>query len=122
MLQHVYSEIRGEWTLELEKEYIRARALEPTFLAFAHDPARRGALLREMSAERWREAWKRYETLRFARLCHYLRVRKPEAVIGYSMFIYRLSAAELAAAVAGSTIQWRDAIEQVITHGKVTDQ
>jgi len=122
MLQHVYSEIRGEWTLELEKEYIRARALEPTFLAFAQDPARRGALLREMSAERWREAWKRYETLRFARLCHYLRVRKPEAVIGYSMFIYRLSAAELAAAVAGSTIQWRDAIEQAITHGKVTDQ
>ncbi len=121
MLQHVYSEVRGEWTLELEKEYSRARALEPTFLAYAKDPIRRAALLQEMPAERWRDAWKRYETLRFARLCHYLRVRKPEAVIGYSMFLYRLSAAELTAAVAGSATQWRDAIEMAVLHGKITD-
>lgn len=120
MLQHVYSEVRGEWTLELEKEYIRARALEPTFLAFAHDPTRRAALLGEMSAERWREAWKRYETLRLARLCHYLRVRQPEAVIGHSVFIYRLSAAELSAAVAGSATQWQDAIERAVNRRKVT--
>lgn len=114
MLQHVYSRVRGEWTAELEKEYQQVRNLEPAFLAYRDDPARRALLLKEMPAERWRAAWARFETLRFARLCHYLRVRRPDAAIGHSIHVYRLSATELEAAVGGSATQWHNAIEAAI--------
>lgn len=36
---------------------------------------------------------------RFARLCHYLRARKPIATIGYSILIYRLTESDLRAAL-----------------------
>ena len=45
--------------------------------------------------------WK-LDRLRFARLCQYLRVRRPETMIGYSIFIYRLSPRELHDATQGS--------------------
>lgn len=114
MLQHVYSRVRGDWTAELEKEYQQVRNLEPAFLAYNNDPVRRAQLLEEMPAERWRAAWARFETLRFARLCHYLRVRDPEAAIGHSIHVYRLSAAELETVVEGSATQWHQAIETAI--------
>lgn len=43
-----------------------------------------------------------YGRLRFQRLSTYLKIRRPEATIGYSIFVYRLTAAELAAATEGS--------------------
>ncbi len=120
MLQHVYSSQRGEWTLENEREFQRLRALEPTLLTFQQDPARRTALLVEAPEASWTTAWKRYETLRFARLCHYLRVRRADAVIGYTIRVYRLSAAEIAAATGGSAQAWRAAIEQAVADTSAT--
>jgi hypothetical protein len=113
MLQHVYSNVRGPWTLDLEKRFQELRLLEPTFLAYQSDTERRAALLREASAETWNLSWKRYEELRFARLCYYLRVRKPDAVIGHSIFIHRLDARELDGAVGGSLKDWTALIERV---------
>ena len=114
MLQHVYSKVRGAWTLELEKEYQQLRAIEPTLLAYQNDPSRRAELLRDVAEDKWDNAWKRYEQLRFARLCHYLRVRDPDAVIGYSMFVFRLTPAELEGAVGESLNGWRRLIEQAV--------
>jgi hypothetical protein len=114
MLQHVYSKVRGEWSLELEKEFQQLRAIEPSLLAYQNDPAARTALLGDAPAENWNIAWKRYEQLRFARLCHYLRVRNADAAIGHSIFVFRLVAAELNGAVAGSLNQWRQAIERAV--------
>ena len=114
MLQHVYSKVRGDWTLELEREYQRLRATEPELLAFQDNPARRAALLRDVPAENWRAAWRRYEELRFARLCHYLRVRRADATIGHSIRIYRLDAAEIAAATGPSLEAWRRLIEAAV--------
>jgi hypothetical protein len=114
MLQHVYSRIRGPWTIDLEREFQEVRAMEPTLLDFHRDPVRREALLREAPAENWKIAWQRFEQLRFARLCHYLRVRQPDAMIGYSILVYRLSADEIAAGTGESLQRWSTAIEQAV--------
>ena len=116
MLQHVYSTIRGPWTAELEKEYQTMRALEPVLEAYAHDPQRRAELDRDADPEKWRKAWTRLDLLRFARLCHYLRARTPDANVGYSILIYRLSTKEIADATAGSMSDWQAAIERASSH------
>jgi hypothetical protein len=113
MLQQVYSPLRGDWTLAWEGEYQQLRAIEPLFLAYQNDPARRAELLRDAPVEKWTAGWKRYELLRFARLCHYLRARRADASIGYSIRIYRLSAAEIAG-TTGSIHEWRKLIEQAV--------
>ncbi len=114
MLQQVYSPIRGDWTLALEKEFQELRGLEPTLLAFQADPARRAELLRETPAARWTGLWQRYELLRFARLCYCLRPRRPDGQPGYSILIYRLSAADVHAATGGSLAEWRALIERTV--------
>ena len=120
MLQHVYSNHRGAWTLENEQEFQRLRLLEPSLVAFQNDREQRALLLTKATLENWTSAWKRYDALRFARLCHYLRVRKIDAAIGHSILIYRLTAAEVAAATGGSAREWRIAIEQAIAGQTVT--
>ncbi len=114
MLEHVYSNVRGPWTIELEKEYQSLRALEPLFADFTRDPARRAALLKDATETQWRRSWARHDILRFARLCYYLRVRAPDAHVGYSIFIYRLNAAEVAAATSGTLTEWRTLIERAV--------
>ena len=120
MLQHVYSKVRGAWTLELEKEYQQLRAIESVLLEYQDDPVRRVALERDAPASNWVTSWKRYEQLRFARLCHYLRVRPADAVIGYSIFAFRLDAGELQGAVGGSVEDWRQAIERGVARRQTT--
>ena len=112
MLQQVYSSVRGPWTIELEKEYQFLRTFEPAFRAYAESAAERDRLLTELPAEKWNQSRDRFLHLRFARLCYYLRVRKPDAVIGYSMFVYRLSAEEVRAATGGSLKDWSALIER----------
>lgn len=111
MLQQVYSRHRGPWTAEFEAEFQGLRALEPDFLAFQDDPARREELLTKAPREKWRAGWTNYESLRFARLCHYLRFKRPEAMIGYSILVFRLDAAEIAATTGGTIREWQQALE-----------
>ena len=114
MLAHVYSDVRGPWTMKWENEYIAARAIEPVLIEYTTNSARRAELERTAPAAKWQTAAKRYDTLRFARLCYYLRLRPPEAQIGSAIFIYRLSAGEIQAATAGSLADWRDLMERVL--------
>src|ERR1019366_5099485 len=106
MLQQVYSSVRGPWTMELEREYEFLRTFEPAFAAYASDPAARARLERELPPEKWTVSRDRFLHLRFARLCHYLRVRRPDAVIGYSMFVYRLGPGEVSGATEGPLRDW----------------
>jgi hypothetical protein len=115
MLQQAYSPIRGEWTLALEQEYQNLRAIESQLLAYQNDPMRRAALEHDAPAEKWESGWRRYDWLRLARLCHYLRVRQPEANVNGSILIYRLTAAEVAGATAGLLHDWQALIEQAVT-------
>jgi len=73
---------------------------------------RRAALLREVPEERWTTGWKRYEWLRFARLCYCLRARRADGDAGHSILIYRLSAGDVVAATGGSLADWRALIER----------
>ena len=114
MLQHVYNPVFCPWTLPLEKEYQELRQLEPAMYAFAkslntRDPANPGT-----DDAKWKKAWDRFNLLRFARLCHYLRVRGPDEEIGYSILVFRLSEKEVADATAGSWSSWQAAIEKVV--------
>lgn len=114
MLQHVYSDIRGPWTLEWEREYQRLRTAGPALLAFQRDAVQRRELLQQAPEATWRANWKRYEALRFARLCHYLRARGPDAMVGYSILIFRVSAEELRRATGASAQEWQAAIETAV--------
>ncbi len=112
MLEQVYGRYRGPWTQELERDYQFLRTFEPMFQLYSTDPAARARLDKELAAEKWTMSRDRFQHLRFARLCYYLRARKPDASIGYSILIYRLTAEEVAAATAGSLRDWSLLIER----------
>lgn len=101
MLQHVYMPQRGPWTLENERQYQEMRLNDANFRALKAAPRDQSKPLLGLAPAQWAAAWNRYEILRFARLCHYLRARRPDAQPGYSILVYRLSQAEIDAALNG---------------------
>lgn len=115
MLQQVYSPLRGEWTLAREREYQEGRLKENLFWKYWNDAATRAEVRTAGAAGAFERTWQRYDLLRFARLCHFLRARRPEAVIGHSIFIHRLSQAEIDAALNGTYSDWLRAVEQAAT-------
>ena len=114
MLSHVYQPQRGPWTLENERQYQQLRLSDANFRALQANPRDRPELLQGLTPDDWANAWKRYEQLRFARLCHYLRARRPDAQPGYSILVYRLDQAELDAALNGDLRQLAAAIERAL--------
>ena len=117
MLSQVYSPVRSPWTAAFEREYQQVRKLEPALQVYYGDPQQHAEMNRAASPEKWRRATARLDQLRFARLCHYLRVRTPDANIGYSIIIYRLTAAEIAAATTGSLAEWQALIDRTAGRG-----
>lgn len=113
-LEQVYSPMRGPWTLERERAYQELRQMVPAFLDYEQHPEHRAAWRKTIPADDWARSRERFEDLRFARLCAYLRARQPDAQIGYSINIYRVTATELAAATGGDLTAWRTAIEQAV--------
>jgi hypothetical protein len=113
-LSHVYSPFRGPWTLEFEKRYQKLRELEPNFSAYSRDAEARKRLERDLPPERWQQMMQEHDLLRFARLCHYLRIRTPDAQIGYSIWIFRLTGDEVTRATAGPLADWSGLIEKAV--------
>jgi hypothetical protein len=101
LLQQVYSPFSGEWRLEWEKEYQEGRQKEPLFREYWSNPQVHDNLQRIGVANAFEEIWSRYDQLRFARLCLYLRARGPDANVGYSILVFRLTTAEVAGAISG---------------------
>jgi hypothetical protein len=108
-LQQVYSRFRGPWTTEKESAYQQLRQLEPALIEYTHG-LNRDDWLKVATAETWDRQQAALEELRFARLCHYLRVRDPIAQIGYSINVYSLTSEEINSAVYGDLASWRQAI------------
>lgn len=80
MYHRVYTEVRGPWSDEYEALY-DTLAVEIT---------------RELSAGAARpDLLAQFEQLRFGRLCHFLRQRQPDTVVGNVFFIYRLDEAAI---------------------------
>jgi hypothetical protein len=115
MLSHVYSPLRGPWTLGSEKEFQELRGIEHLFADYVGNAQRRAEMNRDAPEVKWRRTWTKHDILRFARLCHYLRVRAPDATVGHSILIYRLTAAEIGAATAGSLGDWQKLIERAVS-------
>jgi hypothetical protein len=113
MLSQVYGPVRGSWTPEAEREYQQLRADEPLFRTYWLNPATWREVHELGAAEAFEQRWRRYDALRLARLCHYLRVRRPDAVVGFSIFIYRLTSAEVDAVLHGPYSEWLAAIEKL---------
>ncbi len=102
MLQQVFNRRGPDWTLAAERSFQSLRALE----TIAHAWETPGTESKLVQARYWkqpelRHAWTQYEGLRFARLCEYLRARAPDAEIGYSILVYRVSPEQLHRALDG---------------------
>lgn len=95
MLQHVYRQEHQPWSARSESTFQNLRNLEPSFWTIAGRPENHLHLLDGASPEEWHHAWNLYSELRFARLCEYLKVRPPEAMIGYSILVFELDQSEL---------------------------
>lgn len=119
MLQQVYSSVPGStWTTELEDEFQTLRKAEPLLKLYADSLEQRASMERDTPRDQWHKGIARFDALRFARLCHYLRVREPDDTVGYSILIYRLSAGEIFSATAGSLRDWSQLIEQTVLADK----
>jgi 4-amino-4-deoxy-L-arabinose transferase-like glycosyltransferase len=103
MLQTVYNPWRGPWTVEREGLYRGLRGL----LAQVVPP---GATAEERAKRN--EQLKTLDELRFARLAFYLRARRPEASLGHSIFVFRLSREELKVVTEGTLTELADAIDR----------
>ena len=98
-LQQVYLAGFGGWTYLDEESYRRTREVATAY--FEADEAGREAMTQRLGSAPLTEAVRTYDALRFARLCMALRQREPDDMAGYSILIYRVSQAELDAALDG---------------------
>lgn len=105
MLQDASSPYSGPWTQSRESAYQYLRRTIPSEIDHGIRPSSIGV---DTKAER--EVWN-FDRARFARLCLYLRVRPPDAVIGNMIFIFRLSAQDIHAAVDGTMEELAGAME-----------
>ena len=110
MLQQAYGPTGGVWSPTEEREYQVLRAKEPYFREYLTNPAIRRELQRTGAAKEFEQSWQRYDALRLARLTAFLRERRPEAMIGYSILVFRLTEGEVNAAVNGPYSVWLEAV------------
>jgi hypothetical protein len=90
MLQDVYGIQPGPWTAELEKDFQHLTLVSKVRLAD-------GSWDRVLPLPRRQPEHPLLllDRLRFARLCQYLKVKRPDAVINHTQFVYRLSKHEI---------------------------
>lgn len=97
MLQDVYSPLAGPWDAQRERNF---QYLSRTSRAQrAQDPSTGVIPIDAVVGDNYYTL----ERLQFARLVNYLRLRSPEAQLGYTIFVHRLSAAEAEVITAGDT-------------------
>ena len=114
MLDCVYLRESDDWSVEDERDYQQLRSLNGAFRDFlAGTPQARAALEAEHPTQAWIDTWKRFDDLRFCRLCLYLRAKQPEAVIGHSIFVFRLTDDELAIALRQPFSALTTAVEEL---------
>ncbi|HEY4300810.1 MAG TPA: glycosyltransferase family 39 protein [Candidatus Didemnitutus sp.] len=112
MLDEVYSPVRGGFTPELEHEYQDRRKALPVFRDYFNNPAARAELLKHYQEKDLESAWVRLDLVRFARLAAYLRARRPDATIGHSILIFRLTDDEVDRVLNRRYSEWETAVEQ----------
>jgi hypothetical protein len=99
MLHRVYTFVRGPWSADYEQAYQQDEAWLTRFRARPAGTVPVNFDGRPMSPPAVTSRLQSLEDLRFGRLCHFLEPRLPDANIGGSILIYRLSDAEVDAAL-----------------------
>jgi hypothetical protein len=92
LLQSVATPCPGPWTTAYEERYQAVRAEAEPFCRAAADV--REELARGKGPAWWGRLLREYDGLRLGRLCAALRRREPDAQVGYSILIYRLTDSE----------------------------
>ncbi len=109
LLQGVYTAAFGPWSRAYEESYRQSARNVALFESAAADPGRQAALFKTKSRRLWRLEIDTHDNLRFARLCAWLRHRgEPPHHVGHSIFIWKLTAADLAAALEGPPAELTD--------------
>jgi hypothetical protein len=111
MLQDPYSSWNGEWQARHETAY---QFYLRTMRAELKSGKRSGSIAEFGNGDN-KPLWD-LDRLRFARLCLYLRLRRPDAVVNHTFFIYRLSSAEVETIVDGSTEQLAHLMDRALFH------
>ena len=102
LLQGVYTAAFGPWNAGYEKLYQETLDNARTFDRLAADPRTRELLFQSVPSHVWMDDFDVFDNLRFARLCAWLRRHgPPPAHAGYSILIWKLSQAQLEAALLG---------------------
>ncbi len=99
MLHRVYLLVHGPWTAELEQAYARDEAWLGRLRAQPPGSPPTDFDGRPLAPDKMAARMTDLEELRFGRLCHFLELRPPEAIIGGSILIYRLTDAEVNSAL-----------------------
>lgn len=95
ILQHAYRQNHQPWTSESEVTFQTLRNLESNFWKINGEPENHLELLDNVTPSEWHHAWDLYSELRFTRFCEYLKVRPPDAMVGYSILIFKIDQNEL---------------------------
>ena len=83
--------VRSNYQAAVKNAAVFARASE--------DEQAMSSLMRETGEEYWRQLFGDLDQLRTGRLLAFLRERRPDAMVGYSILIYRLTDADVAQAL-----------------------
>ncbi|HTJ78110.1 MAG TPA: hypothetical protein VL357_03865 [Rariglobus sp.] len=113
LIQDAYSPWRGDWTGE--REYTYQTMLKRLRREIAE--GKRSTTIAEFGEGDSHPLWA-LDRLRFARLTSYLRLRRPDAMIGYSILVYRLTAEEVHTSVDGSITSLADMMEHALNPQK----
>ena len=106
LLQGVYLVIPGPWTAGYEDLYRGVLQNVRIFDATAGDPLARQNLIARHPLRFWDQQYEAFNHLRFARLCAWLRHQGPPPFhVGHSIFIWKLSAADLHAALDAPPVE-----------------
>lgn len=87
-LQRVYAAAGGPWTDKYEGIYQETLSLVREFQA---SPDSRASLSKLKGEAYWKQVFETFDALRLSRLCAALRHRRPDANVGHSILIYRIS-------------------------------
>lgn len=109
IFQGVHTAAFGPWSKTYEEAYRASAQRCAAYAASASNPAQRAELFRQNSFADWMNEFDRFENLRFARLCAWLRHQgEPPHHIGHSLFIWKLDAAAIHAALDGPPVELED--------------
>jgi hypothetical protein len=116
MLQQIYADPLGPWTVESERAYQSVKELLERYTQSPEGSPERQRITSELGEIGLATALRKHGSLRFGRLCHFLRQREPDAQIGHTILIYKLDEQALHAAIdlplTGELPARRDALLQ----------